>query len=542
MSKMDRRRNLRKRKKAPRALTAQQKAQRIAQRNAEWEDDEQSSESEEWYSGCEHDPRAYQRGGYLKVEPGQKLNQRYKIQRRLGWGHFAMVYLAKDLAYKGGSGSEFVALKIQKSSIDYQEAAEEEIPFLERVVKEMKNCEEKAEAQRVVRMIDHFIAFGPHGKHYVMVFEVLGLCSAELLQDFREGIPIVSVKCIMKDILNSLDFLHEICGIVHMDIKPENVIFSRTTKIDQAENELYQKHYRQKADRKALKEAKRRLSKTGEKLKKSKKKGLKQKIVKLEKKIMAHEQLEELPDLGKRSEDFIENMLDCQEAGKPYPSAFLCDLGTACWKEDLNKFEVGTRYGRPPEMLVGAKCGPPADIWAAACLCLEFLTGEPFFDPSDEDDDGNPLDPDNEHLKLITEALGRKWPKSILNGPNSRDYFDRTGKLKSEVDDVGIKTILSEQLGWEERMLDSLLDFILPMLQRDPDMRAVASQMKDHPWLKINAEDLEHAKEWRQEFVIDAYTSSESEDEDEYSEESSSEGGAVEEINTKLEEEKILIE
>jgi len=534
---------MRKRKKAPRALTAQQKAQRIAQRNAEWEDEEQSSESEEWYSGCEHDPRAYQKGGYLKVEPGQKLNQRYKIQRRLGWGHFAMVYLAKDLEYKDGSGSEFVALKIQKSSLDYQEAAEEEIPFLERVVEEMKKSEEKAEAPRVVTMIDHFIAFGPHGKHYVMVFEVLGLCSAELLQDFREGIPIVSVKCIMKDILNSLDFLHERCGIIHMDIKPENVIFSRTKEIDEAENELYQKHYRQKADRKALKEAKRKLSKDGDKLKKNKKKGLKQKIAKLEKKIRAHEELEELPDPGKRSEDFIEDMLECQAATKPYPSAFLCDLGTACWKEDLNKFEVGTRYGRPPEMLVGAKCGPPADIWAAACLCLEFLTGEPFFDPSDEDEEGNPLDPDNEHLKLITEALGRKWPKCILSGPNSRDYFDRTGRLKSEVDDVGIKTILSEQLGWEDGMLDPLLDFILPMLKRDPDQRAVASQMKDHPWLKIEAEDLEQAKEWMQEYVVDAYTPSDSEDEDEDedSEESFGEDEAEEEINKKLGE-SILIE
>jgi len=539
MSKLDRRRNLRKRKKAPRALTAQQKAQRIAQRNAEWEEEEQSSESEEWYSGCEHDPRAYQKGGYLKVQPGQKLNQRYKIQRRLGWGHFAMVYLATDLEYKEGSGSEFVALKIQKSSPDYQEAAEEEIPFLKRVVDEMKKSEENSDGQRVVRMIDHFIAFGPYGKHYVMVFEVLGLCSAELLQDFREGIPIIVVKCIMKDILNSLDFLHEKCGIIHMDIKPENVIFSRTAEIDQAENELYQRHYRQKADRKALKEVKRRLCKDGKKLKRNKKKALKQKIAKLEKKISAHEELEELPDLGKRSEDFIENMLDCQAAGKPYPSAFLCDLGTACWKEDLNKFEVGTRYGRPPEMLVGAKCGPPADIWAAACLCLEFLTGEPFFDPSDEDEDGNPLDPDNEHLKLMTEALGKKWPKSILNGPNSRDYFDRNGRLKCEVDDVGIKTILSEQLGWEDGMLDSLLDFILPMLQRDQDRRAVASQMKVHPWLKIDEEDIIQAKDWRQEFIIDAYSESGSDSED--SEESSTESKVVEEINTK-QGKKLLIE
>merc|ERR1719330_1472786 len=108
-------------------LTGAAKVQAIAQRNAEYEEEDSSSESEEWYSGCEHDPRAYQKGGYLKVEPGQKLNDRYKIQKRLGWGHFAMVYLARDL-----TNEHLVALKIQKSSADYQEAAEEEIPFLEK--------------------------------------------------------------------------------------------------------------------------------------------------------------------------------------------------------------------------------------------------------------------------------------------------------------------------------------------------------------------------------------------------------------------------
>jgi len=525
---------MRKRRKAPRPLTMQQKAQRIAQRNTEWVEEYESSESAEWYSGCEHDKRAYQRGGYLKVDPGQKLNKRYKIQRRLGWGHFAMVYLAKDLAYKEGAGPEFVALKVQKSSIDYQEAAEEEIPFLERVVQKMKDSDGN---ERVVKMTDNFVAFGPYGKHYVMVFEVLGLCSAELLQDFREGIPITVVKSIMKDIMNSLEFLHDKCDIVHMDIKPENVIFERTKNIDDAEIELYQKHYWQKADHKALKEVRRLLSKSGEKLKKNKKKALKQKIIKLEKKIMAHEELEELPDLGKTSQDFIVSFLDSQEAGEVFPSAYLCDLGTACWKQDLNKFEVGTRYGRPPEMLVGAACGAPADIWGAACLCLEFLIGEPFFDPNDKDEDGNPLDPDHEHLKLITEALGRKWPKSILKGPNSKEYFDKNGNLRSEVDDVGLKTILCEQLGWEEPMLDSLLDFLRPMLHRDPDMRADASTMKEHVWLNITAEDLMLTKEWRQEFLVHA-SSIESVDEDDDSsredEDICSDNNAVEEINTKF--------
>lgn len=499
------------------------KAQMIAQRNTEWSEEEETSESEEWYSGDEHDPRAYQRGGYLKVEPGQKLdNDRFKVLKRLGWGHFSMVYLAKDLEAPSG-GTEYVALKIQKSSQDYQEAAEEEIPFLEKVHEKMQaeECKDRPGAKRVAKMVHHFTTFGPYGKHYVMVFEVLGLCSAELLQDFREGIPSLLTKHIMKDILHGLDFLHNDCGIVHMDLKPENVIFEPQKDVDESEVQLYQKHYAQKAAKKSLETAKKKLEVEGPKLKKNKRKALKNKISKLEKRLNEFEELPPLPDMSERSEEFVKAFVEASQEGKPTVRSNLCDLGTACWTKELNKFEVGTRYGRPPEMLVGAKCGPPADVWAAACLCLEFLTGEPFFDPESENEDGEPLEPDEEHLRLMTAALGKKWPKSILNGPTSREYFDRTGKFKGAdaVDCVGMKTILEESLGWEDSKLDKLVAFLDPMLHRDPDQRATAQDMLKAKWLEPTDSDVENANEWVEEFITNATHSedegSEGDDEDE---------------------------
>jgi len=496
----------------------------IAQKNTEWSDTEEASESEEWYSGDEHDPRAYQRGGYLKVEPGQNLdNGRFKIQRRLGWGHFSMVYLAKDLEAPTG-GPQWVALKIQKSSMDYQEAAEEEIPFLEKVHEQMQaeECAERPGAKRISKMIHNFTAFGPYGKHYVMVFEVLGICSAELLQDFREGLPALLTKTIMKDILHGLDFLHNDCGIVHMDLKPENVLFEPQRGIDEEEIKLYQKHYAQKATRKSLELAKKTMETKGPDMKKNKRKALKKKIQKMEDKVAAFEELPELPDMQEKSEEFVKNFVNAHGTDLKPIRANICDLGTACWMKDLNKFEVGTRYGRPPEMLVGAKCGPPADIWAAACLCIEYLTGEPFFDPESEDEDGETLDADQEHLRLMTEALGKKWPKSILNGPTSREYFDRTGKFKGsdELDCIGMKTILEESLGWDEPKLEKLLEFLNPMLHRDPDQRAHAKDMLNSDWLNPTESDVENANEWIEEFITNA-THSDDEDEDDLADDES---------------------
>lgn len=407
-----------------------------------------------------------------------------------------MVFLAIDKKAAKGAKNKYVALKIQKSSLDYQEAAEEEIPFLEKV-------SERAEATgrdplNVVRMLDHFVAYGDHGKHYVMVFELMGICPSELLQDFTEGLPVAMVKHMMKQLLNGLDFIHTEPGIIHMDIKPENVLFAKTDPIDESEIELRKKHYAQKADRKALRESKKKLER--EKLGKNQKKRLKDKIKRLEVKVDGHEELEKLPDEAQASVDFVEQFLVDLEAEKPVPECVLCDLGTACWTDKVNTFEVGTRYGRPPEMLVGLRYDPPADIWAAACLAVELATGEPLFDPQDEDDDGNPLNVDAEHLKLVAEALGPKFPKYLHSASGASEFLTRKGEVRhAEVEFVGLKDVLAERLKWPAENIEQFTDFLLPMLSLRPMDRASASEMHAHSWLDITTQDIEESKEWFEE-------------------------------------------
>lgn len=68
---------------------------------------------------------------------------------------------------------------------------------------------------------------GPNGKHFVMVFEILGVNLLEIMKryDYR-GIPVPLVRRITKQSLMGLDYLHRICRIVHTDLKPENVVVS----------------------------------------------------------------------------------------------------------------------------------------------------------------------------------------------------------------------------------------------------------------------------------------------------------------------------
>ncbi len=79
----------------------------------EEDDDEESSEDD-----CE-DAKDYRKGGYHPVNIGDVYRGRYKVLRKLGYGHFSTVWLVLDMETKN-----FVALKIVKSAQHYTEAAQ----------------------------------------------------------------------------------------------------------------------------------------------------------------------------------------------------------------------------------------------------------------------------------------------------------------------------------------------------------------------------------------------------------------------------------
>jgi serine/threonine-protein kinase SRPK3 len=89
-------------------------------------------------------------------------------------------------------------------------------------------------------MFDQFFHHGVYGKHFVMAFEVLGKNLLSLIKkyDYR-GIPLPIVRRLTKQLLLGLDYMHRVCGIIHTDLKPENVVFSLT---ERAKFELLYSH------------------------------------------------------------------------------------------------------------------------------------------------------------------------------------------------------------------------------------------------------------------------------------------------------------
>lgn len=200
------------------ASTSKSNAAETIALNEDVDEDETRKESDDEE---QEDPADYCKGGYHPVRIGDVFERRYNVIRKLGWGHFSTVWLCWDAHLK-----RFVALKVVKSACHYTETALDEIKLL-RCVRESDPTD--LSGDKVVQLLDDFKISGINGTHVCMVFEVLGHNLLKLiLRSNYEGIPLMNVKTIIKQVLQGLHYLHTKCHIIHTDIKPENILVTVT--------------------------------------------------------------------------------------------------------------------------------------------------------------------------------------------------------------------------------------------------------------------------------------------------------------------------
>jgi serine/threonine protein kinase/Tol biopolymer transport system component len=137
------------------------------------------------------------------------LSGRYRIDRELGAGGMATVYLAEDLKH-----DRKVAVKVLKPELAVAIGAE-------RFLAEIKTT---ANLQH-----PHILALHDSGEVSGTVFYVMPFVEGESLRDRldrEKQLPIDDALRIAGEVADALQYAHE-RGVIHRDIKPENILLQR---------------------------------------------------------------------------------------------------------------------------------------------------------------------------------------------------------------------------------------------------------------------------------------------------------------------------
>ena len=218
-----------------------------------------------------------------------------------------------------------------------------------------------------------------------MVFELLGSNLLDLikLHGYR-GIPAPAVKCITRQILQALDFLHKKCGVIHTDIKPENILLCGTITDD-----LYDPAKNPAA-----------AGPVGPKV---------------------GEAPSGAADAAAGTEGGVQ--------GKSFEELYkvkIADFGNANWVKLHFTDDIQTRQYRSPEVIIGSNWNWTVDLWSVACMVFELLTGDFLFEPKA----GTGFQKEDDHLAQMIELLGPIPVELIFTGKFTDKYFTRQGVLR----------------------------------------------------------------------------------------------------------------
>ncbi|EJD48527.1 kinase-like protein [Auricularia subglabra TFB-10046 SS5] len=461
-------------------------------------------------SDGEEDAEDYCEGGYCPVSIGDRFNSRYVIVRKLGWGHFSTVWLARD-----DRTQTHVALKVVRAAASYTETAEDEIKLLQRLA-----AADPAHPgySHVMRMLDHFVHRSPHGAHVCMVFEVLGESLMGLIDAYLDvGTPLGIVRQVAKQLLLGLDYMHRAAGLIHTDLKPENVLIC----VDDVEQAIHDDLARNPPDAVPTKFV-RRSGSSGGGRGRSRGSGTELYITASQPLPSPKGGFESAfgPD-GARSVDDALNSLaslslspspelpppqghaspppvirldnralpapgrkaSAESPGTARVTVKIADIGNATPIEKHFSDDIQTRQYRSPEVIMGAKWGPSVDIWSAACLIFELITGgDILFQPVATEQ----YTKDDDHLAQIAELCG-DFPRAVTRGAYfERDFFDARGALKNitRLRYWPLADVLREKYMFSRERANEIAAFLSPMLDLHPDRRATAEEMLRHPWLR----------------------------------------------------------
>ncbi|KAI1052516.1 hypothetical protein LB507_007565, partial [Fusarium sp. FIESC RH6] len=312
---------------------------------------------------------SYRPGGYHPVHLGDEFKDgQYKVVRKLGWGTFSTVWLARDI-----KNERYVALKIITSESDTTRELE--------ILNHLKN------SKHVTHLLDNFTHTGPNGLHKCLIFEPMSPSVDNLVYEFPQynrkqntmvaRYPMKMAKSILKQVLQGLVQMHE-NGIAHGDLKMGNMLCS----VKGIEGEIGQEG-------------------------------------RLDDRCVAwpvEGESERVPNCLYAAQP-LTRFVDLDDFGVK-----LSDFGGAYFFDNPPKKLPTPTDLRSPELVLKNQISKASDIWAFGCLIFEVITNTRLFQIPDTNKDDEHLLQLHERLGPLPEGLFSQWKRSEL-------YFTPEGRM-----------------------------------------------------------------------------------------------------------------
>ncbi|GBE83460.1 hypothetical protein SCP_0505090 [Sparassis crispa] len=372
------------------------------------------------------------------ARPGDtRLNDRYKIVRKVGTGVFSDTWLVQD--EKPDIGKYHAAKILTRDATRRHESGEsQELQFLKKIAE----CED-IDGLPVLR--DDFVISGPRGDHMCFIMDLLSTNVSSLrLQSPTKSLPSYLVKNIISLTLQGLMQLHSL-DIIHTDVKTDNIMVGGVG--DDARIETF-----------------------------------------LTSEPVAVEGEFELD--GEKYPLCRPQPIPHQFSWNSSPhhaeiiTITLIGLGQAQWagkQPTVDQFSAPSL--RAPEIILQSSFGPKLDIWSIGCITFELLTGRWLFNP----EEGEDWTVEDDHLAKMMELTGESFTPEVLQHARRRqDFFDDSGKLLriSEVFPGSLESALGNYKILDEKDIKPAAEFIRSCLHLDPSKRPSAEELQLAPWLE----------------------------------------------------------
>lgn len=375
-----------------------------------------------WWEDCDDDD------GHYIVKPGEKFASRYTIMKLLGQGTFGKVAQCYDEWTQS-----HCAIKIIRAVPKYRDASKIEL----RVLSMLRTLDPDGRG-KCVKMQECF----DYRNHVCIVTDLYDISVYDFLKwNQYNPFPGKHIQHFAQQILTSVAHIHSY-GIVHTDLKPENVLLSNSMTsavMGSASPTTGQRRVRERSTH---------------------------------------------PSTSKRNYGAPKRLENTDVT--------LIDFGSAVFDDEYHSSVVSTRHYRAPEIIFGTGWSYPCDLWSIGCVLVELCTGRVLFETRDN----------LEHLHMMEKTLGMKFTAQQLSAAaatnegsslvSSRGWFPKLNPLtqQSQMNSVHKMQTVRELIytytsATERYFWDGFLDLVSKMMAVDPAQRITARDALNHPWFAV---------------------------------------------------------